>query len=444
MIVGFMPPPHQQEYPTLSTPPRAPFLNPDPIGLSTAYAESLTSYFTRMAFMNDLTPLQVIWGTNIAPVTRNHPDVVKLQSVGKGCFHRRAASTSAKGLEFVSILAAMLGRPELLRLHWGTSFTEFSFARMGRATDAWCTECLCSDRKPHGRMLWEIPLVTGCPEHGGQLQTACHACGAPTRFAGGDLLHCRKCGADRRDADKCAEAAPSQLAAAAEIGRIVALATDPSANFHGAAMQCIDALKAAAEHAGQGGFKDRATFWGTNAVTGWKWQRKKSVPALSRILEIALSGGFSLTELFDGQATKGTSAVVAPAKQHWGCRRLSPRERSDLINKLEKISREFPSWGPLKAATKLKVEQVTLYRLAPTLYATMTNNRRATLARLRKAKCAWFRRRVDAYVEKALAMGTRPYWTGLTKEFRKPGVLRESVFWKYAGEALQRANAGSL
>lgn len=173
-------------------PPRAVFMSPAPIGLGTAQAESIASYFTRMSALNGLTPIQMIWGTALAPLAAANESVGKLRQSGIACFRQRAASTSAAGGEFVRTLAAILGRPELQRLHWGAMFAGFSFARMNRDCDAWCPGCLATDPVPYGRMLWETGQATICPVHRCRLETHCPACGSTPRWAGAaNVARCR-------------------------------------------------------------------------------------------------------------------------------------------------------------------------------------------------------------------------------------------------------------
>jgi hypothetical protein len=209
--------------------PRCPLIHQESFGLGTATAESINSYFTRLASLNGFTPLQLIYGTNSAPITRIHPELLALQEAGATAFYRRATATSDKGGRFIGLLADLLGRGELNCLHWSRLFPGFALARFNRDVDAWCPDCLQKHKEPHGLMAWECSLVTACAVHGCWLETSCWQCGGQERRAvSKDFSRCRKCGADPRQGPRRRGVPPEMERTATLIGELIAFATSPT------------------------------------------------------------------------------------------------------------------------------------------------------------------------------------------------------------------------
>jgi hypothetical protein len=412
------------------------------IGLGTPHAESASSYFLRVADTNGFSPLQLIWGTNSALLTKTDPQMKALQAAGKGCFHRRAVATSTNGQEFMAVLAGLVGRSELKRMHWATSFPDFSLARMSRDCDVWCTDCLREDRKPYGRFVWEIPFVTRCSVHNCRLETVCHSCHQAVRWAAGkDVVHCRHCGFDRRDAPPSPEKASPETAVAAQFGELVACATSPRGDFVGSAAKCVSALRDLARREGHVGLRAEAAFLGLDKVSLWNWEHGKSAPSVARIMESVLRLGLSAVDILRGlrveKQSRDQSIQPVEIEKRWSCVRLTAEHRADLTQRLSDLARAFPSMGPLRAAKKLGVEPVTLNQIAPEQCAAMVASRKKTLARLRKSRFAWFKNKVDRYVAAMACAGERPTWGGLMRQFRKSTILLDPAFGQYAKNALR-------
>lgn len=421
-----------------SVPRRAVLLSPEPIGLGTAQAESLTSYFTRVSFLNGLSPWQLMWGTNCAPLTKSDFNILNLRRWGRPNFHRRAISTASAGKTFAEVLAAMLGRPALRRLHWGTTFTRFALAGMNRSCEIWCSECLRTDSVPYCRMLWELPFVTHCLVHKCTLQTRCRVCGRTVRLAGvNDASHCRYCGSDRRT--QIASPRPSKYDSLAEsMGDLIAQMTFPGSTLQCDSFDCIANIQKLASACTS--IAAKAQLLGISPVTLWQWQQRRALPSFVRVVEIARRLNIPPVDIFSGTvATVARRPRALTRPQRAAKMRLTSGQKRLLVSNLQELSRRFPSWSVRRVASSLGVRDSFLWQIATQQCAAVAASSRIHRERIRAAKWMWFKRKLDSYIAVCIEKAVVPTLDRARGQFRHQQIFWHKEYSSYASEAVRAA-----
>lgn len=421
-------------------PPRTLLISPAPIGLGSAEAESLFSYFCRVAAQNGLTPGQLVFGQCTALLAQRHNDAAMLRRTARAALASRTASVSETGYEFAAALAQLVGRPEVMRMNWRHALNGYSFARMTRGFGAHCPGCLRSDSEPHTRMAWDLMLFGACTRHRCILVSRCGRCARRASRYGlsGRLWECPLCGHDLR-LDQALPAASAEIASAEALGAIVAEATAPTSADYLTAPDCVDRLLDWAGTHGALSVKRLAKFFGMSVGTMSLWRNKRSRPAAARLMELALRRGFPLPALFRGECSRITLSHATPeVPAVWKRRRLTHPERLALRIRTEALANMNPMRPMPDVAAELGISPRTLRQVAPDLYSQIKANYAANRRRIKEAKLEWFCRKVDDYIAACLAKRQHPTWPGLSLAFEKPGILRDEVRRFYAKQAIRR------
>jgi len=149
-----------------------------PLGGGTWYAESLTSYLSRLAeahLLSVRTLVREVFLSQKLRMKRANPTPHFWWMYG-----RMINGTSSWARWWAAKTARLTGHHDLL-LHnlvrWGTVL---SVKNLMRPTAAWCAECLTQQRHVHQPihmlLLWAIAVVKICPRHGVTLSECCPAC----------------------------------------------------------------------------------------------------------------------------------------------------------------------------------------------------------------------------------------------------------------------------
>lgn len=205
-----------------------------PVGLGTAFVESLSSYVVRLAGAHAVSTADLVR----RELSRHTNPPLVFYSHGVNGLGESAA-------RWVETLEKTTSRSDLRYLTLLPFEHLFSNRVLLRTMRAWCPECyqemdaagtLCE------QLLWCIRLVEACPRHHRLLETLCSHCHQPLRqlYAGSRLGCCFWCGAElgctvARNTDKMSGRAPTkdQLWLADAVGQLLAHSPE----------MCLKALK---------------------------------------------------------------------------------------------------------------------------------------------------------------------------------------------------------
>ncbi|WP_083767593.1 TniQ family protein [Opitutus terrae] len=423
-------------------PPRSVLLSPEPIALGSSQAESLGSYFTRLVAANGLTVGSISYGKTLAPLAGRNADLNRLQRVARAFQLRLVTSTSRTGQELASVLARILGRPLLRRLHWGTSMEGFSFRYLTRRSNAWCHECLRTDAVPYVRMLWEMNQAVACPVHKRRLTTICNRChNSRPKFGSNDLVRCSYCGCDYRSEGITNGASDDEVLISKRLGRLIAQVTSGDASARCSSSDCISALTAHARASGARTRSEQGHFLDYDGNTVSCWVRGDSAISLSSAIQMSLMLGIPLLEGWRREPS--TFAPREPpinvAWPLWTDQRLTEEQKTSAIVRLATMAELSPPLAPGTIAARIGVTLKTLKRLAPVAYSRMLTRHTANKKRLIEARRNWRIAKIDRYISDCLEKKSRPTFTGVIRQFRKPGFLRIESYCTYTKQALLRA-----
>ncbi|ACB73832.1 TniQ family protein [Opitutus terrae] len=436
---------NQKEAPNSSILPDIPrrslLISPAPIGLGSVAAESLFSYFCRVALQNSFSPGHLVFGPFTALATQERDGGLVFRRTARASLARRTVSVSEIGYQFATRLASLVGRPEVMRMHWRHTLSGYSFARMTRGFAAYCPKCLGSDLEPHEHIAWELALFGACVRHQCVLVSRCGRCGrrASRLSLKGKPWECPLCGHDRR-LDHARSAGHAEIAAAEELGALVAEATAAKPAGYLAARDCVERLMGWADTHGARSVKQVAKYFAISVGTASLWRSKRIRPSASRLVELGLRNGLPLPALY-----RGDFSAVRPAPTTrglaliWKRRRLTGAERSIITIRTEALATLNPMRPVPEVAAELNISPRTLRQIAPELCSQMKANYAANRRRIKERKMEWFCRKVESYVAACFLNRQPPTWQGFSLVFQKPGILRNEVRRRYAKRAIRRA-----
>ncbi|MBK0010822.1 TniQ family protein [Stenotrophomonas sp. S41] len=166
----------------------------DPIGLGTEEVESLTSFQSRLAASNGLTPRQL---SGIVKRVRAYDEAADPAR------DRRVPRPPTDARSELDLLAELSGSPDLTRLTFLPLSSDGCSPRNTslRTARAWCEQCFVEDRKrmrpAFDRLIWTSRFMMRCPFHKVLLRTICPRCTQPhTVYSKGD-------GSNRGQLDQC-------------------------------------------------------------------------------------------------------------------------------------------------------------------------------------------------------------------------------------------------
>nr|WP_318281114.1 TniQ family protein [Paenibacillus bovis] len=181
----------------LKIPPRSTLYNLEPIGLGTPYAESLTSYISRLSQSHNLKVTTLVCKTFTTLVNKEYIEQA-FQTGGFGSSIRYINGNSPVSLEYVSALEELTTRKDLLYLTMNSWSGLFSKNVIGD-TRKWCPICL-EELKSNGKevyepLIWYIKGIDTCDRHQVKLEDKCTNCGKKLQFLHNNLIvgHCQYC-----------------------------------------------------------------------------------------------------------------------------------------------------------------------------------------------------------------------------------------------------------
>ncbi len=217
---------------SLIVPPRTHLVPLEPIGVGTAYIESLTSYTCRLEQVHSIT-VGKLFNHEIGP-TINRLYMVSEHRGTNGNFCENYFTNRGQE-DLVRALQALTLRQDLRFLTYLTWKEVFSDIGLLRRTRAWCPPCfaewLCEGREIYEPLLWRLHAVAVCPLHRRDLQITCPNCRRHLRLIeshsrAGYCQHCDawlgKTGTEMIEERQRAEDFDFRLWSALEMGHLIA------------------------------------------------------------------------------------------------------------------------------------------------------------------------------------------------------------------------------
>ena len=312
-------------------PERARVRGPVPIGIGTAWVESMSGYTTRMAADLGLSPRRLM--ERVIAGTLGDPDRPGWSQADIARFYRSVSSHGAAAIngawltartytDLLSRATLQPGLDELTVLAWADRLNNRGLLRRLRAYCPVCLHDWARDGRPSYEPLrWQFRVLEICVAHEVRLRTACATpgCGRERLIAAGwasieRCVGCRQPLAQTLEQVWASESSPAPDAldwgrfVDAQLGDI--LAHRPSGPLP--PYRFPELLEVAIEGAGRGvqrAFAERVRMTEAS-VSYWKDDRRR--PSLTALLRVCRVSGFHLFDVLMGnlEAAIGTPAPV--------------------------------------------------------------------------------------------------------------------------------------
>lgn len=176
---------------------RSMFYNIEPIGIGTAYVESLSSYISRLATIHNLS-ISIFLKFAISPLLKK--DYLK-NELEKGITKSTARyinENSIVCIDYVNALELLTGRKDILNLtmlNWSGILSKDMSSRQRK----WCPECLnqmqLESKIIYEPLIWYLADIEKCDIHKVQLQDKCPDCkrGLPFLHSKYQVGYCQYC-----------------------------------------------------------------------------------------------------------------------------------------------------------------------------------------------------------------------------------------------------------
>jgi len=361
--------------PVTRIPSRSRLIRLQPMGLGTAYRESLTSYFMRLADAHFLAPRTLVGGVIFPPGTYdrdanndNHLDSWRRPTLnGMGAFADK----------WVRQLEELTGNRGLRELTMG--FLSELISTRGLVSDRprWCPSCF-REGALYGQLLWCFDAVTCCPKHGARLIGECGCGPDEVRFPGTVkiLPHvCPKCGVDLGSVGNVGGSPPTER----EIrrARLVADLLTQSVNAPGAVHKrgLADFLSNSIQWHFEGNAARFGRRIGVSKSTLHGWLHGGHIPDFDRIVTLSEAHNCSIMEVLLGRFEAATPSHHVTTVVRSGEAMTHQRRALDwdtITRKLEESLVENPPIHLRKVAERMGVRHETLRRRHPDICATIS------------------------------------------------------------------------
>ncbi len=353
------------------------------LGAGTPEVESLRSYVQRLAYAHHVSPRRLF-----PELLVMYPlDQVSLISV-KNSLDDWAIS--GKGVVVDALLTRLQRathrdlRPAVAQ-RFGHLFATQQFCRA--PSQMHCPECVKEDAwdgLPYGRLLWELTPVTCCPTHRVKLVDS-KRCGkgAASTFSQRPLLSgvCPDCGSiGYACRDERVEATDEEIWIAEQVGALVALTPDETAEFEPASVRAGIAATVRAEFGGE--LATAAVASGLGRTSVFAWVRKERLPSLDSLLKFCWRARADLLTLLHGTYQRNESAggvlATSLAKRKYSqialdweqirtmlieeAKKTAPRAVEDVASELGTCSRNMRASLPVE--TERLAERSKQYQAA--------------------------------------------------------------------------------
>jgi transcriptional regulator with XRE-family HTH domain len=431
-------------------PERSRFYHLEPIGVGTPYAESLTSYITRLAEAHCVSPKALVIRELLPMFGRL--SLSELNPSIHFLWRRDAVTingTSTYAGEWVRALESLTCRSDLTFLTMLTWKRVIDRRRLLRATQAWCPDCLGEWRRNNSclyiPLLWSLKAVTVCPRHRVRLSTHCPHEGClralPLLSLNSRPGCCSYCGHQldsdpgslkvNNEASENGDDLECQCWKAKAIGELIEAAPSLSVPPHRAKLassitQCSDQLA-------EGSLRLLARRLGIAHSAILAWQQQVTIPFLETLLQLSYGLGISPRLLVieaDEDYSKITS--IKPAKRS----KRKPIGDDELRKELEACLLEEPPPSLKEVATRLGYcQELYLYsrfsELSSAIKARYRNEHKSTRPRIAKARTKLALDELRAYLQEVL-MGDETPLPSIREIAKRIGYRGESPIFRRA------------
>lgn len=371
-------------------PPRSRLYCLEPIGVGTAYVESLTSYVARLASQHCTTTRQLII-TEIAPnlVRGKQGSIHQAENLSQVIgIERRRVALNGIGLmatNLVKALEALTQRNDLQFLSlltWAEVLTNRGLLRHQRA---WCPKCY-QEWHDNGKiiyepLLWSVNTALICTYHHNRLLENCPHCHQHLVVLSGDYHpgYCNKCGQWLGNSQDQAVAKYLinkeaelnwQLHVVHNLGELLAAA--PSLDFPPLRNRISQAIRAYINQVSQSNKSAFSRLVGINLVTISSWCKGTEIPQLDRLLVLTRRLEISLLDFLtkelltvDHNCQETETSQVKNSRRSY---RQLTWERKQVLNVvLIEVIKESPPPSLQEVALRLKHRPLVLQYHFPEL-----------------------------------------------------------------------------
>ena len=157
---------------------RTKIYNVDPIGVETAYIESLSSYITRLASQHSLSVTTFLKMMVSPLLERDHIKKELESGISKG-LSKFINENSIVTLECVNALEILTGRKDIINLTM-LNWTGIFHQDIRSETKKWCSKCFSEREKDsldiYEPLLWSLKDIEKCDIHNQKLEYKCQYC----------------------------------------------------------------------------------------------------------------------------------------------------------------------------------------------------------------------------------------------------------------------------
>jgi len=161
-------------------PSRSRLYSLEPIGIGTAWTESLTSYVSRLAEAHSVRVRELVVHELLPSLGRSHLADARNANLLTAFWRnetRALNGTQTLARNLVKALEALTGRRDLRFLTLLTWNEVLPRRQRQKPTRAWCPSCFAewrqSGRVPYDPLVWTLAPVTFCPQHRQPLRVVC-------------------------------------------------------------------------------------------------------------------------------------------------------------------------------------------------------------------------------------------------------------------------------
>jgi len=413
------------ELPTL--PERSHFYHLKPMGVGTPYAESLTSYITRLAEAHCVSPKALVV-RELLPMfgrpalSEQNPRIHNLWNSDAMTIN----GTSAYARDWVRALERLTLRSDLSFLTMLTWSDVINRRGLLRATQAWCPDCFGEWQRNNSclyhPLLWSLKAVTICPRHHMRLSTHClhEDCSRPFPLLSlsSRLGYCPYCGQwlglepgplGGKDEEKTSDDdLARQCWIANAIGELIEaasrlLAPPRREKLASSITQCSDQLA-------DGSLSLLARRLGIHNGTLYFWQQRCKIPFFETLLRLCWGLGISpRLLLIEDVEDYSNITSIKPIKRRQ-CKSIGDNE---LRKVLEACLLEEPPPSLKEVAKRLGYSQEsTLYdrfsELSSAIKARYSNEQKSTRPKIARAGTTLALDELREYLQKVLMSSETP------------------------------------
>jgi transcriptional regulator with XRE-family HTH domain len=443
-------------------PPHSRLYALEPLGVGTPYAESLTSYVSRLAEAHSVS-LRTLVIQELLPLLKQD---YLFNSLGNSlaAFWIEAAralnGTGALAQGWAQALQHLTLRTDLRSLTFLPWTAVLTQQRLLRITRAWCPDCLVewqtAGHPIYEPLLWKVMAVSICLRHRRALMEVCpHPnCGATlpvlaSRFHPG---YCSKCSgwlgftAEQSNPAWTAQQWQWHFWVAEAIGELIAHQVDPKISPH---LSNIPSLIAASrDQAGNGSTQNLAERLQLSRRTVNAWHSGKQIPQLESLLRLCYCGGVSLYDLFTAPSgaldlSKIRIGSLPDLPNPTGQRRRrthfdTPRIQQDLENTL--VQKETPPPSLRTVAKHLNYSPRELREHFPGLCRAISNRRKNYFKSRREQRLHQREKEVQQAILAIHAQGSYPSSHRVGALLSDPAALRDPIIYKFWRTSIQKLN----